>query len=202
VHPGHGADFLRPGNVGEAREIVYCFSWPLRVAKHSQQPVPMQQVMPDEEGWHEIDVGPRLRMMFHPNRRGRQPDEIERPSIVVALAWQRTQVLRLDPFSERAHYHIRPRQGGQHLPLEVKEGQTPLAAALSLFDEEPDRFRALLVDAEQPYVAAQVQNANCATRRSRSVPSRLPQGRCPPPDGKEPRCLACGSSGSSLAAVR
>jgi len=28
-----------------------------------------------------------------------------------------------------------------------KEGQTPLAAALSFFDEEPARFRGLLVDA-------------------------------------------------------
>jgi ABC transporter substrate binding protein len=55
------------------------------------------------------------------------------PSNVVALAGQQTQVLRLDPFSEGAHYHIRPRQGGQQLPLEVKEGQTPLAAAPQLF---------------------------------------------------------------------
>ena len=56
-------------------------------------------MMPDEEGWHEIDVGLHLRMMSHPNRCGRQPDEIEHPSIVVALAGQQTQVLRLDPFS-------------------------------------------------------------------------------------------------------
>jgi hypothetical protein len=90
---------------------------------------------------------------------------------VVALAGQQTQVIRLDPFSERAHYHIRPRQGGEQLPLEVKEGQTPLAAALSLFDEEPDRFRALLVDAEQPDVAAQAQNAELrnAAQQIRSI---------------------------------
>ena len=57
------------------------------------------------------------------------------------------------------------------MPLEVKEGQTPLAAALSLFDAEPDRFRALLVAAEHPAVAAQVQNAELrnAAQQIRSI---------------------------------
>jgi hypothetical protein len=84
-------------------------------------------------------------MMFHPDRLlvGREPDEIERPSIVVALAGDRTQLIRIDAFSKGAHYHIRPMRGGQQLPLAVKDGQTPLTAALSFFDD----------------VAAQVQNA-------------------------------------------
>ena len=57
------------------------------------------------------------------------------------------------------------------MPLEVNEGQTPLAAAVSFFDEEPDRFRGLLVDAELPDVAAQVQNAELrnAAQQIRSI---------------------------------
>jgi hypothetical protein len=139
----------------------------------SQEPQQMPQPMPDGEGWHEIDAGPHLRMMFHPNRvlMGRQPDEIDRPSVVVALAGHQTQLLRLDPFSKGAHYHIRPRPGGQQLPLQAKDGQTPLAAALSFFDEEPDRFRGLLIDAEQPDVAARVQDGDLckAAQQIRSI---------------------------------
>jgi len=70
-----------------------------------------QQTMPeDRTGWHHIDAGPHLEVLFHPNRRpsGREPDEIERPSIVVAVAGKREQALRFDPFSMGAHYHIRP----------------------------------------------------------------------------------------------
>jgi hypothetical protein len=139
----------------------------------SQEPQRMPQPMPDETGWHEINAGPHLRMMFHPNRllAGRTPDEIERPSIVVTLAGQQTQVLRIDAFTKGAHYHIRPTRGGEQLPLEVKEGQTPLATALSFFDEEPDRFRRLLADAEEAGVAAQVQNAELrhAAEQIRSI---------------------------------
>jgi hypothetical protein len=70
-----------------------------------------QQTMPeDRTGWHQIDAGPHLEVLFHPNRRpgGREPDEIVRPSIVVAVAGKREQALRFDPFSMGAHYHIRP----------------------------------------------------------------------------------------------
>ena len=136
----------------------------------SQQQQPMQQPMPDGEGWHEIDAGPHLRMMFHPNRRGRMADEIERPSIVIALAGQQTQLVRLDPFSQGAHYHIRPMPGGRQLPLDVNEGQTPLAAALDFLDE-PDRFRALLVAAEADDVATRVQDAELrsAAQQVRSI---------------------------------
>jgi len=38
--------------------------------------------------------------------------------------------------------------------------QTPLAAALSAVDERPEQVRTLLIDAEQPDVAARVQNAD------------------------------------------
>jgi hypothetical protein len=79
--------------------------------------------------------------------------------------------LRRSASRQRADHPIRPRQGGQQFPLEVKEGQTPLAAALSFLDEEPDRFRGLLVDAEQPDVAAQVQNVELrnAAQQIRSI---------------------------------
>jgi hypothetical protein len=61
-------------------------------------------------GWHHIDAGPHLEILFHPNRRlaGREPDQIERPSIVIAVAGKREQALRFDLFSMGAHYHIRP----------------------------------------------------------------------------------------------
>src|SRR5271165_2760806 len=89
----------------------------------------MQQPMPeDRSGWHDIDAGPKLEMLFHPDRRlaGREPDEVKRPSIVVAVAGKREQALRFDPFSMGAHYHIRPTLRGRQIPLWVEEGQRPI----------------------------------------------------------------------------
>ena len=117
----------------------------------------MQQTMPeDRSGWHQIDAGPHLELLFHPNRRlaGREPDEVERPSIMVAVAGKREQALRFDPFSMGAHYHIRPGLAGQ-IPLPVAETQTPLDATLAFF-EKPLRFRGLLALAEEDEVAAQL----------------------------------------------
>jgi hypothetical protein len=62
----------------------------------------MQQTMPEDGGgWRHVNAGPHLHIMFHPNRQllGREPDDIERPSIVVAVAGKREQPLRFDPFS-------------------------------------------------------------------------------------------------------
>jgi hypothetical protein len=106
------------------------------------QQLRMQQTMPeDRSGWHQIDAGPRLEILFHPDRRpaGREPDEIKRTSIVVAVAGKREQALRFDPFSMGAHYHIRPGLAAQ-IPLPVAEGQSPLDATLAFF-EKPLRFR-------------------------------------------------------------
>jgi len=52
----------------------------------SEQPQPqrMQQPMPEDGGgWHHVEAGPHLHVMFHPNRKllGREADNIERPSI-------------------------------------------------------------------------------------------------------------------------
>jgi hypothetical protein len=60
----------------------------------SEQPRPqrMQQTMPEDgDGWHRVNAGPHLHIMFHPNRQllGREPDDIKRPSIVVAVAGKR-----------------------------------------------------------------------------------------------------------------
>ncbi len=115
----------------------------------------MEQEMRDqmpadgEPGWHDINAGPNLRMKFSPNRQieGRDPNGVLRKTIVVALAGSGDQALRLDPFSEGAHYHIRPMRGGGQIPLEIAKGQTPLAAALMFF-ENPSRFREMLVEAE------------------------------------------------------
>ncbi|TMJ67629.1 MAG: hypothetical protein E6G83_07150 [Alphaproteobacteria bacterium] len=126
------------------------------------QPQRVQQSMPEEEnGWHRIDAGPHLLIMFNPNRQllGRQPDEIERPSILVAVAGKREQALRFDPFSLGSHYHIRPSQRGRQIPLWVEEGQTPLDVALAFFDK-PLRFRGLLAQADEDDVAAQLDDAD------------------------------------------
>ena len=119
----------------------------------------MQQLMPeDRHGWHQIDAGPQLEILFHPDRRlaGRELDQIERPSIVVAVAGKREQALRFDPFSIGAHYHIRPGLAEQ-IPLPVAEGQSPLDASLQFF-EKPLRFRGLLALAEEDEGAAQLRD--------------------------------------------
>jgi hypothetical protein len=119
----------------------------------------IQQTMPeDRSGWHRIDAGPHLEVLFHPNRRlaGRESDHIERPSIVVAVGGKREQALRFDPFSVGAHFHIRPGLAGQ-IPLPVAEGQTPLDATLAFF-EKPLRFRGLLALAEEDNVASQLSD--------------------------------------------
>ncbi|MBV9152022.1 MAG: hypothetical protein JO213_11710 [Alphaproteobacteria bacterium] len=120
----------------------------------------MHQTMPeDRDGWHQIDAGAPLEILFHPNRqvRGREPDQIVRPSIVVAVAGKREQALRFDPFSMGAHYHIRPGLAPQ-IPLPVEDGQQPLDAVLAFF-EKPLRFRGLLALAEEDEVAAQLSDA-------------------------------------------
>ena len=120
------------------------------------QRVRMQQTMPeDRSGWHHIDAGSHLEILFHPDRRlaGRD-DQIERPSIVVAVAGKREQALRFDPFSMGAHYHIRPGLADQ-IPLPVAEGQAPLGAILAFF-EKPLRFRGLLALAEEDEVASRL----------------------------------------------
>src|SRR6202030_1596402 len=115
----------------------------------------MQKTMPENRsGWHEIDAGPHLEVLFHPNRLpgGREPDQIERPSIVVAVAGKREQALRFDPFSMGAHYHIRPGLAEQ-IPLPAADGQSPLDATMVFF-EKPLRFRGLLALAEEDEVAS------------------------------------------------
>src|SRR5436190_102261 len=129
----------------------------------------------DRSGWHHIDAGPHLEVLFHPDRRlaGRE-DQIERPSIVAAVAGKREQALRFDPFSMGAHYHIRPGLAEQ-IPLPVGEGQSPLDATMAFF-EKPLRFRGLLALAEEDEVASQLHDAelkNAATQiRSLSTAAR------------------------------
>lgn len=117
-----------------------------------------QQTMPeDRSDWHHIDAGPHLEVLFHPDRRlaGRE-DQIERPSIVVAVVGKREQALRFDPFSMGAHYHIRPGLAEQ-IPLPVADGQTPLDATMAFF-EKPLRFRGLLALAEEDEVASRLKD--------------------------------------------
>jgi hypothetical protein len=133
----------------------------------SEQPQPqrMQQTMPEDgDGWHQINAGPHLHMMFHPNRQllGREADGIKRPSIVVAVTGKREQALRFDPFSAGSHYHIRPSLRGRQLPLWVEEGQQPLDVALAFF-EKPLRFRGLLAQAGEDDVASRLDDADLAS---------------------------------------
>jgi hypothetical protein len=132
--------------------------------EREEQPQRMQQTMPEDGGgWHHIDAGPHLHIMFHPDRRllGREPDDIERPSIVVAVAGKREQALRFDPFSMGSHYHIRPSLRGRQIPLWVEDGQKPLEVALAFF-EKPLRFRGLLAQAEEDDVASRLNDADLA----------------------------------------
>src|SRR5438046_9959499 len=118
----------------------------------------MQQTMPeDRSGWHQIDAGRHLEVLFHPDRRlaGRD-DQIERPSIVIAVAGKREQALRFDPFSMGAHYHIRPGLAEQ-IPLPAPEAQSPLDSIMAFF-EKPLRFRGLLALAEEDEVASQLRD--------------------------------------------
>lgn len=126
-----------------ARDVRKCFS---SLVHHAYQR-------------HRVYAGPHLHIMFNPNRLGREPDEIERPSILVAVAGKREQALRFDPFSVGSHYHIRPSQRGRQIPLWVEEGQTPLGVALAFFDK-PLRFRGLLAQADEDDVASQLDDAD------------------------------------------
>jgi hypothetical protein len=141
------------------------------MSEHAQQePQRMQQTMPEDGGgWHQINAGPYLHIMFHPNRQllGREPDGVERPSILVAVAGKREQALRFDPFSAGSHYHIRPSLRGRQIPLWVEDGQKPLDLALAFF-EKPLRFRGLLAQAEEDGVAAQLDDADLA-RAARQI---------------------------------
>jgi hypothetical protein len=126
------------------------------------QPQRMQQTMPEDGGgWHQVEAGPHLHVMFHPNRQllGREQDGIERPSIVVAVAGKREQALRFDPFSVGSHYHIRPSVRGRQIPLWVEEEQKPLDVAVG-FCEKPLRFRGLLAQADEDDVASQLDDAD------------------------------------------
>jgi hypothetical protein len=139
----------------------------------------MQQTMPeDRSGWHQINAGPHLEILFHPDRRlaGREPDQVQRPSIVVAVAGKREQALRFDPFSMGAHYHIRPGLAEQ-IPLPVAEGQSPLDAIMAFF-ERPLRFRGLLALAEEDAVAAQLRDEELkhAASEIRAFSAAAPKG--------------------------
>jgi hypothetical protein len=131
----------------------------------SEQPQPQrvqQQTMPEDGGgWHQVNAGPHLHVMFHPNRQllGREPDGVLRKSIVVAVAGKPEQALRFDPFSVGSHYHIRPSLRGRQIPLWVEEGQKPLDIALKFF-EKPLRFRGLLAQAEEDEVAARLDDSD------------------------------------------
>src|SRR5215472_13231970 len=120
------------------------------MSEQRQPPQRMQQKMPEESGgWRQINAGPCLHVIFHPNRSlaRRDPDEIERPSIMVAVKGKEEQALRFDPFSVGSHYHIRPGLAGQ-IPMPAADGQSPLDAALAFF-EMPLRLRGLLSQAEE-----------------------------------------------------
>jgi len=126
----------------------------------------MQQTMPeDRSGWHHIDAG----------LAGRE-DDIERPSIVVAVTGKREQALRFDPFSMGAHYHIRPGLAEQ-IPLPLAEGQTPLDATMAFF-EKPLRFRGLLALAEEDDVAVKLRDdeLNRAASQIRAISAAAKKG--------------------------
>ena len=118
----------------------------------------LQEITPEEgQGWHSVDAGPELDVLFHTNRPlpGRAEDGIRRPSIVVAVKGRTGQILRFDPFDEDGHYHVRPTQADTPFPLLMDDGASPLETALSFFNI-PESFRRLLIEAGEPEVAARV----------------------------------------------
>jgi hypothetical protein len=122
-HLGHRAACAQARSRADAAPNFVEEPW-----KMSEQPPPqrIRQTMSEEGGgWHRVNAGPHLHILFNPNRQllGRQPDEIERPSILVAVAGKREQALRFDPFSVGSHYHIHPSQRGRQIPLWVKKGR-------------------------------------------------------------------------------
>ncbi len=128
---------------------------------HTDRP---RDTMPvGEPGYHTIDAGPHLHIMFNKDRsRAHEPKGvIIRPSIVIAVVGQAEQAIRLDSFSVDPHYHIRPVGGQGQIPLEVEAGGTPLEAALTFFDY-PDQLRALLVEAGEEEVANSVDDEHIA----------------------------------------
>jgi hypothetical protein len=132
---------------------------------YGPQPQRLPQTMPEDGGgWHHVDAGPHLHVMFHPNRQllGREPDGVIRKSIIVAVAGKSEQALRFDPFSVGSHYHIRPSLRGRHIALWVEEGQKPLEIALAFF-EKPLRLRGLLSQAEEDEVAARLDDSDLAS---------------------------------------
>ena len=140
----------------------------------SEQPQPepqrTQALMPEDGGgWHRINAGPHLHVMFHPNRQllGREADGVLRKSIVVAVVGKSEQALRFDPFSVGSHYHIRPNFRGRQIPRWVEEGQKPLEVALKFF-EKPLRFRGLLAQAEEDDVASRLDDVDLA-RAARQI---------------------------------
>ena len=65
------------------------------------QRVRMQQTMPeDRTGWHLINAGPDIEILFHPDRRpvGREPDQIERAYREIGHKRRVTRHLHLPPF--------------------------------------------------------------------------------------------------------
>ena len=97
-------------------------------------------------GWHVINAGSALDVLFHPDRPG--TDGVIRKTIDVALRGNPKQALRFDPFSKDWHYHIAPVPGEGQIPLPVAEGQTPLEGALAFF-AQGERFRQMLCQAEK-----------------------------------------------------
>jgi hypothetical protein len=163
------------------------------------QPQRPPQTMPEDgNGWHQIQAGPHLHVMFHPDRKlvGRE-DGIERPSIVVAVAGKREQALRFDPFSAGSHYHIRPSLRGRQIPLWTDDGQRPLDVALAFF-EKPLRFRGLLAQAGEDEVACQLTDADlaAAARQIREVYAAAHQS----PAGLLPEPATLALLGAGLAA--
>ena len=131
------------------------------------QPQRMQQTMPENGGgWHQVEAGPHLHVMFHPNRQllGREQDGIERPSIVVAVAGKREQALRFDPFSVGSHYHIRPGVRGRQIPLWVEEEQKPLCPPLDSGDQT--------VAVAQGRVQCELPRTNFETKSAQTIPPR------------------------------
>jgi len=141
----------------------------------------------DGDGWHQINAGPHLHIMFHPNR---QCSAGKRTASNGPRSWSPSRASGSKrsasiPSAVGSHYHIRPSLRGKQLPLWVDEGQRPLDVALAFF-EKPLRFRGLLSQAEERNAASLVDDADLGPCRPADPGySTLLPDTSRPLDGKE-----------------
>ena len=107
--------------------------------------------------------GAFLRILFNPHRLLPGQDAATtkpQPTIWMGLvrATGNRQLIRIDPFVEEPHYHIRPTvEGGDQQPFDVAPGENGVEVALARF-LSPEGFRKIMANAGAAKTAARVSD--------------------------------------------